>query len=345
MKTLLLIPILFFLVIPVSALELEAPPVPEAAEEWMPGNTASFGAGLTELAEKLLTLLYPEVQEAAKVCLSVLAAAMLLAVVKLFSGMEGGMVRLAGAVAPAMLLFGSSNVLIQLSSETIRELIDYGKLLFPVMSAALAAQGGVSTSAALYAGTTIFDLFLGSLLTNLLIPLIYLFLSLSVGYAATGEGFLKRLKELIKSICVWCLKTTVTVFTAYMSITGVISGTTDAAALKATRMTISTAVPVVGGILSDASEAVLVSAGLLKNATGIYGILAILAVLLEPFVRIGVQYLLLKFTAALCVVFSEGSFADLTEDFSSGMGLLLAITGSVCLMLLVSTVCFMKGVG
>ena len=67
-------------------------------------------------------------------------------------------------------------------------------------------------------------------------------------------------------------------FTGYIGFTGVVSGTTDAMAMKAAKLTISGAVPVVGGILSDASEAVLVSAGIMKNAAGVYGILAVLAI-------------------------------------------------------------------
>ena len=130
-----------------------------------------------------------------------------------------------------------------------------------------------------------------------------------------------------------------------MSITGVVSGTTDAAVLKTTKVTISSVVPVVGGILSDASEAVLVSAGLMKNAAGIYGIFAVLAVFLLPFLRVGVQYLLLKFTAAVCSIFAPKSITELIGDFSTAMGLLLAMTGSVCLLQLISTVCFMKGAG
>jgi stage III sporulation protein AE len=102
---------------------------------------------------------------------------------------------------------------------------------------------------------------------------------------------------------------------------------------------------VVGGILSDASEAVLVSAGLVKNAVGVYGLIAIAAIAMGPFLRIGVHYLLVKLTATICNVFGTKNMTGLIEDFSSAMGLLLAMTGSVCLLLLISTVCFLKGVG
>jgi stage III sporulation protein AE len=160
-----------------------------------------------------------------------------------------------------------------------------------------------------------------------------------------GEEYLRKLADSIKSFLSWLLKTMLIVFTTYMSITGVVSGTADAAALKAAKVTISTAVPVVGGILSDASEAVLVSAGVVKNTAGIYGIFAVLALIAEPFLRIGVHYLILKLTTAVCGIFGSKRITGLIGDFTSVMGLLLAMTGTVCLMILISTVCFLRGVG
>ena len=183
----------------------------------------------------------------------------------------------------------SANSLIRLGSQTVTEISEYGKLLLPVMTAAMAAQGGAASSTALYAGTAVFDSVLSSLISRMLGPMVYLFLALSAANGAIGENILGKLRDLVKNVVSWSLKTILTVFTTYMTVTGVVSGTTDAAALKATKVTISSVVPVVGGILSDASEAVLVSAGLMKNAAGIYGILAVLAVFLSPFLKIGVH--------------------------------------------------------
>jgi stage III sporulation protein AE len=127
-----------------------------------------------------------------------------------------------------------------------------------------------------------------------------------------------------------------------MGITGVVSGSADAAALKAAKLTFSGVVPVVGGILSDASEAVLVGAGLVKNAVGVYGLLAVLAIWIGPFIKIGAQYLLLKMTHALCGAFSADTAGKLIQDFSTAMGLLLAATAAICVLFLVSIICFMK---
>lgn len=344
-KLILAVILIFALAVPASAAELTAPEVPEAGAELMPGNTDSFADGLQELLRDAVLRIRPDLKEASRVSLGVIAAVMMVSLLQSFSGSVKTAADLAGTTAIAAGLLLSANSLIRLGTGTVTEISEYGKLLLPVMTAALAAQGGISSSTALYAGTAVFDSVLSSLISRLLGPMVYLFLALAAANSAVGENLLGKMRDFVKGFISWSLKTILTVFTTYMAVTGVVSGTTDAAALKATKVTISSVVPVVGGILSDASEAVLVSAGLMKNAAGIYGILAVLAVFLRPFLKIGIHYLILKLTAAVCGVFGAKRMTELIGDFSTAMGLLLAMTGSECLLLLISTVCFLKGVG
>ena len=344
-KLILAVFLIFALAVPASAAELTAPRVPQSGAELMPENTDSFADGFMKLLQNAVFRIRPDLKEASRVSLGVIAAVMMVSLLQSFSGSVKTAANLAGATAIAAGLLLSANSLIRLGSETVTEISEYGKLLLPVMTAAMAAQGGAASSAALYAGTAVFDAVLSSLISRLLGPLVYVFLALAAANGAVGENLLGKMRDLVKNVISWSLKSILTVFTTYMAVTGVVSGTTDAAALKATKVTISSVVPVVGGILSDASEAVLVSAGLMKNAAGIYGILAVLAVFLSPFLKIGVHYLILKLTAAVCGVFGEKRLTELIGDFSAAMGLLLAMTGSECLLLLISTVCFLKGVG
>lgn len=333
------------LILPVSASEINAPEVPHSGAELIPADTDSFDNGLKEILYNAIAKLRPDVKEAAKVSLSVIAAVMMVSILQTFSGSIRNTADLAGSALISYLLLMNTNTLIQLGANTVSEITDYGKLFLPVMTSALAAQGNVTRSAALYTGSAAFITVLSSMISKLLLPMVYLFLALAIASVAVGEELLKKFRDLFKSAISWCLKTVLTVFTTYLSITGIVSGTTDAAALKAAKVTISSVVPVVGGILSDASEAVLVSTSLAKNAAGIYGILAVLAIFLEPFLQISMHYMLLKLTSSVCAIFGSKAITDLINDFACAMGLLLAMTGSVCLLLLISTVCFMKGVG
>lgn len=335
--------IVLCLCLPVSATEFSAPTVPESGHELMPENSSDFGNGIGELLRKGCALVRPDLAEAARLSVGLIASVILISLLRSFSGISKEAANLSGVVAISIQLLSSANSLIRLGCETVSELSSYGKLLMPVMAAALAAQGGMTSSAGLYMGTTMFDAFLSSLISRLLTPLVYVFLAFGIAAFALGDETLKKFQDMVKGIVAWSLKTILIAFTAYMGITGVVSGTTDTIALKATKVTLSTVVPVVGGILSDASEAVLVSVGAMKNAAGIYGILAAAAVFLDPFLKIGAHYLVLKVTGAICVILDPKGIGGLVDSFSSAMGLILAMTSTCCLLLLISTVCFLRG--
>lgn len=329
-----------------AALNYEAPAAPDSVADMVEEEADSFGEGLWNVIKVCVSELNPSLTKAAGVCLQVTAIVLLTALVSgLVSGNTGKAIELASAVAVGLTLFQTSTALIDLGAETVQTLSQYGKLLLPVMTSALAAQGGTTTSAGLYAATALFDSVLGSVIGGLMIPMIYLYLGLAVGNAAIGEPILGKLRDFVKWIMVWVLKIALYMFTGFLAITGVVSGSADAAALKAAKITISGAVPVVGGILSDASEAVLVGAGLMKNSAGIYGLLTIIALFLSPFLKIGSQYILLKASGAICTSISKGSASALINDFSTAMSLILAMTATQTVLLIISTVCFMKGVG
>lgn len=339
-KILLILILAAFLAVPVSA-ELAAPEVPEAGSRLMPEETKDFGQALGGMLRDLLPLLTPHFYAALVVSGSLAAVCLLVSLVPGDGGRTGNLV---GVVAASALLLSGTGAMIRLGEQTVTDISEYQKLLLPAMTAALAAQGGTTAAAALYAGSAAFNTLLSQWMVKLLIPVQYLFLAVSMAGNVLESDFLKNLKDTMKGMLLWCLKTVLSLFTAYLGITGVVAGSADAAAVKAAKAAFGTLVPVVGSVLADASEAVLVGAGVLRGAMGIYGILAILAVFLEPFCQIGIQYLILKATAAFCGLFAPKAVTTVIGDFSEVMRMLLGMTGAICVLGLVSTVCFLKGV-
>lgn len=341
-----LIIVIFLLIVtatPVCASDMEAPEAPDSAQEYIQGNTESFADGLWYIFKQAVAHFQPSLAEAAHIAVTSIAVILLSAILRGFSGSSKQVVDLVATLCIASALVSSTNSMIHLGIATVEELSEYGKLLLPIMTAALAAQGGITASTSLYAGTAIFNTVLTVAIAKIIVPMVYIYMVLCIGYSAIGEDLLKTLRDFIKWLITWSIKITLYIFTGYLSITGVISGTTDAATLKATKLAMSGAVPVVGNIISDASETVLVSAGIVKNSAGIYGLLAIIAIWVGPFVKIGVQYLLLKLVSAICTTIGSKTTVGLINDFASIMGLLVAMTGTVCLLLFVSTVCYLKG--
>ena len=166
MKLLAILLCLLILALPASALEVEAPTVPEMGKQWMPHNTQSLAEGLLELVQKGILSLRPDLKEASRISLGILAAVLMICTVQSVSAAVKTTAELAGTVAVAAMLLLSTKSMIRLAADTILEIGAYGKLLLPVMTTALAAQGGISGSAALYAGTALFSYVAASAFAN-----------------------------------------------------------------------------------------------------------------------------------------------------------------------------------
>lgn len=345
MRRVLIFAVLVILLsLPVRAMEFEAPPPPDSAAQLLPEKADTFGEGLWNVLQAGAEYLAPSMREAARCCLRVFAAVLLTAMAgQLSPGISRHALELCGTAAVAVLLLEPSSALMELGAQTVRELQEYGKLLAGVLASALAARGGVTASAALYAGTAVFHGVLGAAVTAVFLPMLWMYLALAVADSALGDMLISRLKALVRWMMEWSLKLTLYLFTGYMAVTGVVSGTADAAASKAARIAISGGVPVVGGILSDAADAVLLSAAALGSGAGIWGILTVIAVFCAPALRLGCQYLLLKITAAAGEALGSGRCCALAEDFAGALGLVLAMVSTQTVLLLISAVCFLRG--
>ena len=83
---------------------------------------------------------------------------------------------------------------------------------------------------------------------------LYGYIAACVAHAAVGNEGLKRIAGVLKWTVTSILTVLLLVFVGYLTVSGVIAGTADAVAVKAAKFTVSSMVPVVGGILSDAAE-------------------------------------------------------------------------------------------
>ena len=159
-----------------------------------------------------------------------------------------------------------------------------------------------------------------------------------VSYVHNLYDGLKMLAALIKGTIVFLLTAGLLVFVGYLTASGAIAGSADAAAVKAAKMTISRAIPVVGGILSDAAETVLAGAGVLRGTVGVVGMLVVLAICLTPFLQLALHYLTYKGAAALTGTVAGPRLSGLMDNLGGAFGLILGMTGSCALVLLFSIV-------
>lgn len=245
---------------------------------------------------------------------------------------------IAAALAITAVAATDANALIGLGSEVIGQMEQFSKVLLPTMAAAAAAAGAPGEAAAGQMAVMLFSDVLMTLINRLLLPLVYAYIAACTAHAATGNGGLKRIASTLKWVVTSILTVVLLAFVGYLSVSGVIAGTTDAITLKAAKFTVSSVVPVVGGILSDAAETVLAGAGILKNSIGVLGMLAILGMCIVPFLQLGVHYLMYKITAALAAVVADARVTGLIDGIGGAFGLVLGMTAACALLLLISLI-------
>jgi len=230
-------------------------------------------------------------------------------------------------------------------AETLRAmetLTDYSRVLMPVLAATAAAAGAVGSAAAKCAATAVFMDMLLQLTTGLLIPVVCSYAALSIANAALGSGALKTAARLMKSACTFLMGAMTTAFALWISVSGVITGSADAAATRLTKTVLSTALPVVGRILSDASGALAAAAASLRGMCGGFGLLAVLCICLSPLLELGLRYILYKLCAAVCASLTGGRLAELLDHMGSCFGMLLGMTGAGAVFMYISVFSFMR---
>lgn len=297
------------------------------------GAVDGFGARLLELLRRTLAKL-PELglREGLRTLALVLAAALFCAVLE-----QGEKARattpLIGALAIAAACVRPFDSMIALGTAAIRELQTYMGLLLPGMAGLMAASGSVSGAGLPLTGALLLELLLGAV-SELLVPLLLLFLVLAVAESALGLEQLGRLRDFVKWLLVSGVKGLMWAYSAVLALTGIISGAVDGQKLRTLRAAVAGLIPVVGNLVSEASASLLSAASLLRTGVGLYGMLAVFGICLGPFLRLAVHFLLLKLAAALCALVGKGSQSALLEKLHQAMGLMLALTGIACLLAL-----------
>ena len=224
--------------------------------------------------------------------------------------------------------------------EQIRSALDtasaYSHVALPAVFTASAVSGAALSSGARYAAVCLALDVMMSVTERLTVPLIYAFTALCVCKSIFKSPILTTCVSFVK----WCAVTLMTFLTigmsAYISLTSLLTSTADAAAIKAAKTVISTSLPVVGGIISDASGVVLTAASVIKASAGTFALVGVLAVCAAPFAAASVKLLVFKAASAVASAAENTGLSGLLSDLSTAAGMLLGLLGSGAILLFIS---------
>lgn len=235
---------------------------------------------------------------------------------------------------------------LNLCAIAINEIDILSKGLMPAMVTATAIAGAPTTATVNYATSMfVFDLII-TLISRFLFDFTYVYIAIVTVNAAIENDILIKLADFIKWATIGTLKIIITLFITYISITGVVAGSADAFAIKTTKFVVSGVVPVVGSIISDASETILVGANIIKNSVGIFGIFAVISICLVPIIYIILNFLMFKITAVIVSPISTKQITGLLDGISSSFNMALAMISSsaaIIFIMMVMSIILVRG--
>ena len=253
-------------------------------------------------------------------------------------------ISLAACCAAAVFFLSDWQSGYQQALETLTSLSDYSRAALPVLYTAAAASGAVSSAPLKYAASSLAIEVMMTLSRRLVLPLIESYLALSLCACVCENSLVAALTRLVKYAAVTVMSAVSSGFCLYIGLTGLVAGSTDAAAVKAARTVIASVLPVVGGILSDSAASILAAAGVVRSTAGVFALIALAALCSGPFIFLIIKMLLLRAVSTLAELLPGGKLSRLLEQFSSVFGMLLGLLGGNGLMLFFSLMAGMKAV-
>ncbi len=158
-------------------------------------------------------------------------------------------------------------------------------LYVPIMAGLLMGSGRETTAAGYYASMLMAGNAVSLVSSRLMVPLMNVFLSLSVTASLSPRMKLGSLCESVFKIAKWGLTFVMSVFLAVMSLNTLVTSSMDNVTGRALKFTVSSFAPIVGGALSEALGTFSGSLELLRSGAGVFVIIAssviVLPVLLE----------------------------------------------------------------
>ncbi len=246
--------------------------------------------------------------------------------------------------AIVVIVVGNITDLIQMVGTTLNTLKTQVDLVFPIILTLMVA-GGASTSAGLYQpAVAVLSSVMMQIFTYVVMPLFVISLAFSVIAHLAPQTRLDKFVAFFGALFKWIVGICFTVFLSFMAIQGITAGSFDSISIRATKMTMSGYVPIVGSYMSQGFDLIMASAVLIKNAVGLSGILLLLGLVLAPLVKIVVFSLALKLAAAVTQPIGDTRISDFLTTMNKSFGMLVAcLLGVVFMYLVILALLIMTG--
>lgn len=207
----------------------------------------------------------------------------------------------------------------------------------PIYTAVIAVSGNPASALNYNTVAMVLSQSVSSFTNSFLVPLIVMFVALSISAAISPSLNMDELLEMLKKGITWLLTAICTVFTGFLTIKEILASSADTVAAKSGKALVGAIIPIIGSSLSDSYSSILGSVSMLKNTVGAFGILVVALINLPVLIQAGLWIVSIYLTAFVAESMGQKNCAKLLKNINSTNIILVAILIFNIVLIMIST--------
>lgn len=298
-----------------------------------------FNLRAKDIASLIKNLVTGAVESPLKSLLRLCAVIIILAIGESFIPEETNLsvaVELAGVLLCVITVIHPVTNAVKLAVASVTVAEKFMLVLIPILTAVVSASGNpmlaLSFQSVAFAAAQI----ISAIATKTLVPIIGLTMALDISGGIMPKLKLSGITESIKKAVTFLLSFSATLFVSFLGLKAGLANSADTLAAKGMKLVISSAVPVVGGALSEAYSGLMSSVLLIKSTIGVFGICTIALITLPSCIQLLFWIFALRLSSGIAAMFEQNSVAGLLKAISGSLVLLNVIIVFVAVLFVVS---------
>lgn len=228
--------------------------------------------------------------------------------------------------------------LIYRTSEIINGAAGFMLLYVPVLAGLLITSGRETTAAAYYGSMMMFGNFVSAVSSKIVVPLMNIFLALSVTSAVSPKLSFGSLCGSLYKTAKQVLVFAVSVFVTVTSIQTIVTSSMDNVSKRTIRFALGSFVPVVGNVIGEAITTFNGSLDMLRAGSGVFVIMAAGIIVLPVLIECTIWRMALYLLDSSAEILGLSQMRGVFKALSDAAGLMTAVIICILMVFIITTV-------
>lgn len=249
----------------------------------------------------------------------------------------GGVIGMVGTLCVCTVIIQPIVACISEAADVLKAASNFLLASVPVIVAIMAAAGQPVSAGSYHLLMMAVGNVIALFSTNILVPMMNIFLALSVVSAVSPNISLGGLCGTLNKAVKWIMGLGMTLFSGLVTVHSLVASAQDTNAARAAKFVVGSFVPVVGSALGEALNTVTSCVKMLKSGVGAFALLAGLFIFLPILLECLLWLLTLMLCSGISQVFSLNGITSLLKASSDVVSTMLAILLCCMTVLIIST--------